>query len=569
MCNGVQRTHQLRIGGRSAARVSRVPAPATAQGDQVEFDYVVIGAGSAGCVLAARLSEDPGVSVALLEAGGSNDRVLNIVPTGAAVHILRANDCNWAFATVPQPGLNGRRGYQPRGRGLGGSSAINAMIYLRGQRQDYDDWAAAGATGWGWHDVLPYFKRAENNERTDLSPELHGRGGPLNVTDLRSPHPFARLFIEAAQQAGLPANDDFSGEVQEGVGWYQVTQKNGERWSVARAYLDPARGRSNLAILTDAQALQILFEGTRAVGVIYAQGGEERTVRARCEVLLAAGALQSPQLLMTSGVGPPNQLQALGIPVVAAAPQVGRNLQDHLDIIINRRVENTDLLGLSMTGGVKLMRAISRWRRERRGVLTSNFAEAGAFVRTLPNLDRPDLQLHFVIGMVDNHARSPHWGHGMSCHSCPLRPKSRGQLTLASADPRAMPLIDPNFLAHDDDLATLVRGFKLVRRIFAQPAFAPFDGGSLARELYDSQVRTDEEIRAAIRRRADTIYHPVGTCRMGSDEAAVVDPQLRVRGVTGLRVIDASVMPTLVSGNTNAPTVMIAERASDLIRAAS
>ncbi len=536
----------------------------------MDFDYLVIGAGSAGCVLAARLSEDPNVSVALLEAGGPNDRLLNIVPTGAAVHVMRANASNWGFSTVPQSGLNGRIGYQPRGKGLGGSSAINAMIYLRGQREDYDGWAALGASGWGWNDVLPYFMRAENNERADLDDTLHGHGGPLNVADLRSPHPFARLFIEAAQQAGIPANNDFSGTTQEGAGWYQVTQKNGERWSTARAYLDPVRARSNLSIVTGAQVLNLIFDGRRAVGVRFALGGSDmREVRVRREVIVAAGALQSPQLLLLSGIGPGAQLQSLGIPVVADLPQVGQNLQDHLDIIINRRVKNTDLLGLSIPGGFKLLNAIGRWRRERRGVVASNFAEAGAFVRTLPALDRPDLQLHFVIGMVDNHNRTWHWGHGMSCHACPLRPRSRGSVALASADPRVAPKIDPNFLSHDDDLETLVRGFKLVRRIFAQPAFAPFGGADLSRELYDGAVQSDDEIRAAIRRRADTIYHPAGTCRMGSDADAVVDPQLRVRGVDGLRVVDASVMPTLVSGNTNAPVVMIAERASDLIRGRS
>jgi len=532
----------------------------------VEFDYIIVGGGSAGCVLAARLSEDPQVRVALLEAGGPNDGILNRVPTGAAVHIVNRNACNWAFSTTPQIGLGGRIGYQPRGRGLGGSSAINAMIYLRGQREDYDDWAADGATGWGWKDVLPYFLKAENNERGVSG--WHGSGGPLNVADLRSPHPFAALFIEAGMQAGLPRNDDFAVETQEGVGYYQVTQKNGERWSVARAYLDPVRARPNLRIETAAFATRIAFEGARAVGVEFVQDGTRRTLRARREVLLSAGALQSPQLLMVSGIGPAPSLQGLGIPVVADLP-VGLNLQDHLDIIINRRVDNTDLLGISPIGAYKLMRAIGQWRRERRGVLTSNFAEAGAFVRTLPELTRPDVQLHFVIGMVDNHNRTFHWGHGMSCHSCPMRPRSRGMVHLASSDARDAPLIDPGFLSASEDLETMVRGFKTVRRIFAQPAFAPFGGADASRELYFSDVRSDDEIRAAIRARADTIYHPVGTCRMGSDARSVVDPQLRVRGVERLRVVDASVMPRLVSGNTNAPVVMIAEKAADLIRSAS
>ncbi len=534
-----------------------------AAGSTVEFDYIVVGGGSGGCVLASRLTEDPAHTVALLEAGGANDGVLNRVPTGAAVHIVGRNACNWAFSTVPQAGLGGRVGYQPRGRGLGGSSTINAMIYLRGQREDYDDWAAGGARGWSWADVRPYFLKSENNERG--ADGRHGVGGPLNVADLRSPHPFAERFVQAGIQAGLPRNDDFAGETQEGVGFYQVTQKNGERWSIARAYLDPVRSRANLHIETGAMATRILFEGARAVGVEFEQGGMRRTLRARREVVLAAGALQSPQLLMVSGVGPAAALRELGIPVVADLP-VGENLQDHLDIIINRRVDNTDLLGLSPVGAYKLMKAIGEWRRERRGVLTSNFAEAGAFVRTLPELTRPDVQLHFVIGMVDNHNRTFHWGHGMSCHSCPMRPKSRGTLSLASSDARDAPLIDPGFLTAEEDLDTMVRGFKLVRRIFSQPAFAPFGGGDPKRELYFADVHSDDEIRAAIRSRADTIYHPVGTCRMGTDARAVVDPQLRVRGIEGLRVVDASVMPSLVSGNTNAPVVMIAERAADLMR---
>ena len=531
-------------------------------GGSVEFDFVIVGGGSAGCVLAARLSEDPSVRVALLEAGGANDGLLNRVPTGAAVHIINRNAHNWAFSTTPQPGLGGRIGYQPRGRGLGGSSSINAMVYLRGQREDYDDWAAEGATGWAWNDVLPYFLKSENNERGASA--LHGTGGPLNVADLRSPNPFSKRFIEAGVQAGLAHIEDFAGETQEGVGFYQVTQKNGERWSVARGYLDPARLRPNLRIETGALATRIFFEEMRAVGVEFEQGGERRTLRARREVIVAAGALQSPQLLMVSGIGPGPSLQGLGIRVIADLP-VGLNLQDHLDIVINRRVDSTDLLGLSPAGGLKLLRAIGQWRRERRGVLTSNFAEAGAFVRTLPELTRPDVQLHFVIGMVDNHNRTFHWGHGMSCHSCALRPKSRGMLHIASRDVHDAPLIDPGFLSASEDMETMVRAFKVVRRIFAQPVFAPFLGGDASRELYFSDVRTDDEIRAAIRSRADTIYHPVGTCRMGIDARAVVDPQLRVRGIEALRIVDASIMPTLISGNTNAPVVMIAEKAADMI----
>jgi len=526
------------------------------------YTHIVVGAGAAGCAVAARLSEEPSNRVALLEAGGPDRNPLIHMPAGFTK--LTGPSVNWGFQTVPQAELNNRPMHYPQGRTLGGSTSINAMIYIRGHRLDYDEWRDLGNEGWGYDDVLPYFRKSENNERPGLE-DGHGRGGPLNVADLRSPHPFAALFIEAAQQAGLPRNDDFAGASQEGVGWYQVTQRNGERWSVARAYLDPVRGRSNLRIETGALVTQILFDGRRAVGVRFEQGGQARELRARREVLLAAGALQTPQLLMVSGVGPGEHLRELGIATVADLP-VGDNLQDHPDIIINRRVDNTDLLGLSPVGAWKLLRAIGRWRRERRGVLTSNFAEAGAFVRTLPDQARPDLQLHFVIGMVDNHNRTLHWGHGMSCHACPLRPKSRGTVRLASASMRDAPLIDPRFLSHEDDLETLVRGFRLVRRIFAQPAFAPYGGGDPKRELYHGEARTDDDIRAAIRAHADTIYHPVGTCRMGSDDSTVVDPQLRVRGVEGLRVIDASVMPTLVSGNTNAPVVMIAERASDLIR---
>lgn len=530
----------------------------------MDFDVVIVGGGSAGCALAGRLSEDPALRVALLEAGDDNARVLNRVPVGAAVHIMGRNRCNWGFESVPQAGLNGRRSYQPRGRGLGGSSVLNAMIYLRGQPQDYDAWAAAGATGWAWSDVLPVFLRAENNERG--AGEFHGAGGPLNVMDLRSPNPFGEVFVEAGVEAGLAFNPDFNGAVQEGVGPYQVTQKAGERWSAARAYLGDASHRANLVIYTHTTALRVVFEGRRAVGIEAEREGARFTLRATREVVLAAGALQSPQLLMASGVGPAAHLQALGIGVLQDLP-VGENLQDHLDIIINRRADTRELLGFSLSGGARIAGGMWQWRTRRDGVLTSNFAEAGGFVRSGPEVERPDLQLHFIIGMVDDHNRRWHWGNGMSCHSCFLRPYSRGTVRLASPDARAAPLIDPGFLSDARDLEIMLRGFKLTRRIFAQPAFAAVRGDDPSRELHFAHVRSDDAIRAAIREHADTIYHPVGTCRMGSDEAAVVDPQLRVRGVSGLRVADCSVMPTLVSGNTNAPAMMIGERAADFIRA--
>jgi len=526
-----------------------------------EFDYVVVGGGSAGCALAARLSEDPALRVCLLEAGPSDESAIISTPAGVAL-ILPTRIRNWAFETVPQDALYERRGYQPRGRMLGGSSSLNAMIYMRGHPSDYDDWAAAGASGWAWRDVLPYFLRAENNERG--ASDFHGAGGPLNVADLRSPNPFARLFVEAAKEAGLPANDDFNGAQQEGVGLYQVTQKGGERWNAARAYLHPAMSRPNLAVYTGAHALRVLFAGRRATGVEIRRAGRTETIAAAREVVLAAGAFQSPQLLMCSGVGPGEQLRALGLAVVHDSPGVGENLQDHPDYIINRKLRSGELMGVSLGGAVRLARELWRYLRERRGMLTTNFAEAGGFVKSEPGLERPDLQLHFVIGIIDNHNRTLHLGHGLSCHVCVLRPKSRGTVRLASRDARDAPLIDPRFLAEPEDLAGLVRGFKLVRRILDAPALAAFP----STELYTAKVRDDAEIERAIRARTDTVYHPVGTCRMGSDAGAVLDPELRVRGVEGLRVADCSVMPSLIGGNTNAPAIMIGERAAEFMRRA-
>jgi choline dehydrogenase-like flavoprotein len=526
-------------------------------------DYIIIGGGSAGCVLAARLTEDPSVRVALIEAGPPDSSVLIHCPAGLAL-LAKNGQANWAFETVPQPGLGGRRGYQPRGKVLGGSSSVNAMIYARGQHADYDEWAAQGNEGWGWRDVLPYFKRAEHNERG--ADAFHGTGGPLNVMDLRSPNRFGPVFVQAAVQAGFAPNPDFNGADQEGVGMYQVTHKKGERFSAAKAYLTPNLSRPNLQVITQAYTTRILMEGKRAVGIEYREGGQLHQLKAAREVLLCAGALQSPQLLMLSGIGPAAHLQSHGIAVAHDLPGVGRNLHDHVDVVqVVDAPQLKDLFGLSAAGLVRVLKGIFEWRNFRSGMLTTNFAEAGGFIKSDPGEARPDLQLHFVVGKLVDHGRKTVFGHGYSCHVCLLRPQSRGSVQLASRDPAAAPLIDPNFLGDADDLQRMVRGFKIMRRILSQSVLAGFGG----RELPASAgAKSDEQIEAFIRSRADTIYHPAGSCRMGNGVLDVVDAKLQVHGVAGLRVVDASIMPRLVSGNTNAPTIMIAEKAADMIKAA-
>ena len=516
------------------------------------FDFIVVGAGPAGCAAAARLATlRPDASVLLVETGPAKSGLRSDVPLGIATLVPFRNARNYGYRTVPQAGLGGRRGVQPRGRGLGGSSLINAMIYVRGQREDYDGWARLGAAGWAWRDVFPYFLRGEDNARG--ADAWHATGGPLAVSDLASPSDCSRAFVAAAAQCGHAVNPDFNGASQEGVGAYQVFQRHGRRWNAARAYL-AALAPKNLAVLAETPAARVLVEGGRAAGIACTNGD---VYAARAEVVLAAGAFGTPQLLMLSGIGPAAHLRELGIAVQRDAPGVGANLQDHVDFVISRRVDDRSLFGTVPSIVPQVLRAIGPFRRGG-GLLTSNVAEAGGFLRTRPDLARPDVQLHLCIGIVDNHSRRLHATRGLSLHTCVLRPHSRGSVRLAGTDPRRAPLIDPAFLADPRDMETLIAGVGLARRILAAPAFARYAGPA----LYDAETDDEARLRETIRRHADTIYHPAGTCRMGSDAEAVVDPELRVRGVAGLRVADASVMPTLVSGNTQAACAMIGERAA-------
>ncbi|MFT3727032.1 MAG: choline dehydrogenase [Terricaulis sp.] len=527
------------------------------------FDYVIVGAGSAGCVLANRLSEDPSVKVAVLEAGGKNTSVLVRMPAGAGNLIAQKSAQNWGFETTPQAHLDNRVLYQPRGRGWGGSSAINGMIYIRGHARDYDQWRQMGLSGWGYADVLPYFKRAQHHE--DGADAYHGDAGPLWVSRGPPGNPLYKAFIQAGKQAGYPVTRDFNGYQQEGVGPYHMTIKNGERWSAAAAYLHPiAATRPNLKVISEAFATRVVFDGKVAKGVEYSAGPGKPSavVYAGREILLCGGAFQSPHLLLLSGIGPAEELKKAGVDVVVDAPDVGRNLQDHLDISLIWECTKP-ITTYTLTKGFKRTLVGLDWMLNRQGPGRSNHLQAGGFLKTRRELDRPDIQLHFINAVMINHAREPADRDGFTIHACQLRPESKGTITLASKDPFANPLIDPNYLSSEVDRATLRDSVRMVRDIIGQQAMNDFRGLEMRP---GDHVRTDAEIDAWIRRVAETIYHPVGTVRMGADAKAPLDGDLRVRGVDKLRVIDASVMPTLVGGNTNAPTIMIAEKLADVLR---
>jgi len=524
-----------------------------------EVDYIVVGGGSGGSAVAGRLAEDARTTVAVLEAGGRNDGWKTVMP---GMMPFQQEGTNWRFETVPQVGLNGRRGYQPRGRGLGGSSAINAMLYVRGHPWDYDNWEALGCTGWSWDDVLPVFKRAETNVRG--ADAFHGDSGPLYVGDQDYAHPGSRAFIEAAQSLQIPFNPDFNGARQDGVGLYQVTQRRGERWSAARAYLGDGKPPANVRILTDVTAERLVFEDGRAGGVDYWRGGERRTIRARRGVVLAGGVFGTPQLLMLSGIGPGAHLREQGIEVRVDRAAVGSDLQDHLDYTAAFETPGDEFLGRSLKGSLRSLGQMWEWFRKRTGAMTTPYAEAGAFLSSQPGLPAPDLQLHFLIAIVEDHGRTKVPGHGFSCHACVLRPESRGTVRLASADAHDAPLIDPAFLTDRRDVDLLMKGVRAMYRILEQPQITRYQG----RDRYPVDLGDDAALEALIRARADTIYHPVGTARMGRDADAVCDPRLKVRGVDGLWIGDASIMPRLVGGNTNAPSIMIGERCADFVRGA-
>jgi choline dehydrogenase len=528
-------------------------------GETAEFDYVIVGAGSAGCVLANRLTAEGKHSVLLLEAGPRDTNIWIHVPLGYG-KLFKEKSVNWMYQTEPEPGLGGRQVFQPRGKVLGGSSSINGLLYVRGQHEDYDRRRQRGNVGWGFDDVLPYFKKAENQTRG--SDEYHGTGGPLSVSDWRHADPLSEAFVKAAVETGIPFNPDFNGAAQEGAGSFQTTTRRGRRASSAFCYLRPAKGRRNLSVETSALAQRIVFEGRRARAVEYRQNSHVRTARARKEVLVSSGAYNSPQLLQLSGVGPAELLKQHGIAVVLDAPGVGNDLQDHMQVRIITRCAKMITLNDIVNHPVRRALAGLQYAALRRGPLTIAAGTSGAFFKTNPRLATPDIQIHFIPFSTDKMGEKLHSFSGFTASVCQLRPESRGSLKIRSADPAAPPEIRINYLATETDRTAFIDGIRILRKILAAPALKPY----CVNEVYPGSEKTsDEDLLDFCRKTGSTVYHPTSTCRMGNDPLAVVDQRLRVRGIEALRVVDASVMPDLMSGNTNAPTIMIAEKASDMI----
>jgi choline dehydrogenase len=528
-------------------------------GETAEFDYVIVGAGSAGCVLANRLTASGKHSVLLLEAGPKDTNIWIHVPIGYG-KLFKEKTVNWMYQTEPEPGLHGRQVFQPRGKVLGGSSSINGLLYVRGQHEDYDRWRQRGNVGWGYDDVLPYFKKAENQQRG--ADDYHGSGGPLSVSDWRHEDPLSEAFVKAAVEYGLPFNPDFNGAKQEGAGFFQTTTRSGRRASSAFCYLRPAKQRGNLTIETSALAHRILVEGRKARTVEYWQNGRLRTARARKEVLVSGGAYNSPQLLQLSGIGPAKLLKSHGIDVVLDAPGVGNDLQDHMQVRIVMRSAQAVTVNDVVNNPVRRVMAGVRYAMSRSGPLTVAAGTSGAFFKTNPRLASPDIQIHFIPFSTDKMGEKLHPFSGFTATVCQLRPESRGSLKIRSADPAAPPEIRINYLATEADRAAFIDGIRILRKILAAPSMKPY----IVKEVYPGSEKTsDEDLLEFCRKSGSTVYHPTSTCRMGNDPLAVVDQRLRVRGIEGLRVVDASVMPDLMSGNTNAPTIMIAEKASDMI----
>jgi choline dehydrogenase len=529
---------------------------------QTQFDFIIIGAGSAGATLASRLTENNQFSVCLIEAGGKDKSPFIHIPFGLAF-LSRMTNLGWEYDTEPQSQLNNRKLFWPRGKVLGGSSSLNAMCYIRGVPEDYDRWSDMGAKGWDWETVLPYFKKSEKQQHGES--EMHGADGYLSVSDLCHTNPLSESFVEAAEEIGLSKVTDFNSADREGLGFYQVTQENGQRCSTAKGYLTPALTRSNLTVLTKALVEKIQINDGVATGVKLQLDGHSIELTANKEVLLCAGAINSPQVLMLSGIGPKEHLTEKGIELKADLPGVGQNLQDHLDAIVQHRCEDRKSYSISLALIPRYVKNAFNYMFNRKGIFTSNVAEAGGFDKTQSAADIPDIQYHFLPAILLNHGRTTAFGYGYGVHVCGLYPKSRGEIKLRSNQPNDPAMIDPNYLDHPDDQKVMINGVRRARNILAAPTFEKYQSWEIGP---GPEAQTDEQILAFIRKKAETIYHPVGTCKMGdiSDVMTVVDSELKVKGIKGLRVVDASVMPTLVGGNTNAPTIMIAERCADLIK---